>query len=224
MNKESKEHRETEHPETKHSEREDQKGEDAERDSFGRGKERRAVSVAKRFRWEAAHRLSWHSGCCSHVHGHSYRMMVRLEGVPQTTTEGGESMLIDFKNVKSIVSPLIEKMDHATIVARDDKQLRAALEMIGSRAYVIEEDPTAENIAQHAAAYILDNGSETLQKNGVENVEITLWETETCYARVTAEVQGEPETGGGEHIPSTQQLMTKAKERIDAFRKDKAND
>lgn len=208
MTRESKKHRETEH-------------------SDG---ERKAVSVAKRFRWEAAHRLSWHSGCCSHVHGHSYRMMVRLEGVPQTTTEGGGSMLIDFKNVKSIVSPLIEKMDHATIVAREDKQLRAALEMIGSRVHVIEEDPTAENIAQHVATYILDNGRETLHRNGVETLEITLWETETCYARVTAEVQGEPETGGGpetrgeEHIPSTQQLMTKAKERIEAFRKDKPND
>ena len=34
------------------------------------------MKVAKRFRWEGAHRLPWHAGLCRHLHGHSYALTV----------------------------------------------------------------------------------------------------------------------------------------------------
>lgn len=57
------------------------------------------MKVAKRFRWEAAHRLPWHEGQCRHLHGHSYRMTVELRGDPS-----GDGMLMDFKHLKQILT------------------------------------------------------------------------------------------------------------------------
>ncbi len=66
------------------------------------------MKVAKRFRWEAVHRLSWHEGQCRHFHGHSYRVVVELDG------ELAENdMLLDFKLVKRILTPLVEKWNYA---------------------------------------------------------------------------------------------------------------
>jgi 6-pyruvoyltetrahydropterin/6-carboxytetrahydropterin synthase len=140
------------------------------------------MKVAKRFRWEAAHRLPWHEGDCKYVHGHSYRMMVELEGEPTEDTPGGSSMLIDFKHVKRLVKPLVDAMDHATIVAEDDPELQAAMEKLGSKTYELPFDSTAENLATHVARRLGTDGHEVLTKHGVTTIRVKVWETETCYA------------------------------------------
>jgi 6-pyruvoyltetrahydropterin/6-carboxytetrahydropterin synthase len=146
------------------------------------------MTVAKRFRWEAAHRLPWHEGDCRFVHGHSYRMMVEVEGEPSEDTPGGTSMLIDFKHVKRMVKPLVEDMDHATMVADYDTELKEALSKIGSKMYELDVDSTAENLAEHFADHIGESGSEVLMEHGVETIRVRLWETETCYAEVERDV------------------------------------
>ena len=146
------------------------------------------MTVAKRFRWEAAHRLPWHEGDCRFVHGHSYRMMVEVEGEPTEDTPGGSSMLIDFKHVKRMVEPLVEDMDHATMVADYDTELKEALTTIGSKTYVLDVDSTAENLAAHFADHIGESGWKVLKKHGVETIRVKLWETETCYAEVEKDV------------------------------------
>lgn len=144
--------------------------------------------AAKRFRWEAAHRLPWHEGDCRFIHGHSYRMMVEVEGEPTEDTHGGTSMLIDFKHVKQMVEPLVEDMDHATLVADYDTELKEAVSKIGSKIYELDVDSTAENLAEHFADHIGESGWEVLRKHGVEIIRVKLWETETCYAEVEKDV------------------------------------
>ncbi len=146
------------------------------------------MTVAKRFRWEAAHRLPWHEGDCRFVHGHSYRMMVEVEGEPTEDTPGGSSMLIDFKHVKRMVKPLVEEMDHATMVADYDTELKEALATINSKTYVLDVDSTAENLAAHFADHIGTEGHEVLEKHGVDTIRVKLWETETCYAEIKKSV------------------------------------
>ena len=38
------------------------------------------MRVAKRFTWEAAHRLPWHDGLCKNNHGHSYILEAAVDG------------------------------------------------------------------------------------------------------------------------------------------------
>jgi 6-pyruvoyltetrahydropterin/6-carboxytetrahydropterin synthase len=140
------------------------------------------MKVAKRFRWEAAHRIPWHEAGCRHLHGHSYRMMVELEGEPTDASPGGGAMLIDFKHVKRMVAPVVDAMDHATLVHASDTELREAVEVLDSKVYVMPADTTAENVALHVAAEIQQRGADVLRAHGVETIRVQVWETETCYA------------------------------------------
>lgn len=153
------------------------------------------MKVAKRFRWEAAHRLPWHEGGCQHLHGHSYRMTVELEGEPDA-----HGMLIDFKDVKRLVQPLVDAWDHATLVAEDDAALQEALERLASRAAVLPYDTTSENLCRYVAEHLVREGGGLLRARRVRTVRVRIAETETCYAEAeqavapaaTEPVAGEP--------------------------------
>lgn len=137
------------------------------------------MKVAKRFRWEAAHRLPWHEGDCKYLHGHSYRMMVEVEGEPDE-----RGMLIDFKEIKRVMEPLIERWDHATLVANYDDELRQAIEALGSKHFVLPFDSTAENLSTYVADYLGREAYEVLDAHRVTRVRVKVYETETCYAEI----------------------------------------
>lgn len=141
------------------------------------------MKIAKRFRWEAAHRLPWHTGDCRHLHGHSYRMMVEVEGTPDD-----RGMLLDFKHLKRVLKPLVDRMDHATLVAENDTELRAALDALDAKQVVLPFDSTAENLAAFVADHLVAEAREVLHAHNVTDVRVQVWETETCYAETAVPV------------------------------------
>lgn len=141
------------------------------------------MKVAKRFRWEGAHRLPWHEGGCQHLHGHSYVLFVEVEGQPDA-----QGMVIDFKVIKRIVQPLIAQWDHATLVAAADAPLRQALETLGSKHYVVPYDTTSENLCRYVADYLGTHGFAALREHGVATIRVRVQETETCYAEYSTAV------------------------------------
>ena len=141
------------------------------------------MRVAKRFRWEGAHRLPWHDGPCRNLHGHSYRMEVVVEG--PTDAQG---MVIDFKDVKAALKPLVVAWDHATFVAHDDHELLGVLGQTGWKHYVLPFDSTSENLAQYAANHLCHEAREVFARLGVTAVRVRLEETETCYAETVVHV------------------------------------
>lgn len=86
------------------------------------------MKIAKEFNWEMGHRLPFHKGKCINLHGHSYRLILEVEG--ELDANG---MLIDFYDMKTIINPLIEELDHAVIVYKEDLDLIAALEKLSSK-------------------------------------------------------------------------------------------
>ena len=76
------------------------------------------LKIAKEFRWEMGHRLSYHQEGCQNLHGHSYRMAVEVEG---TLNEGG--MVLDYGEIKKLVTPIIDRLDHATMLHQDDTEV-----------------------------------------------------------------------------------------------------
>jgi 6-pyruvoyltetrahydropterin/6-carboxytetrahydropterin synthase len=120
-------------------------------------------------------------------------MTVELRGDP---SEGG--ILMDFKHLKRILTPLVEQWDHAVLVAEDDPTLKEAAEALDSKLYVLPFDSTAENLCAYVADYLLDHGREVLLEHQIDRVTVRLEETETCYAEVEKEitVRNAPHSGG----------------------------
>lgn len=135
------------------------------------------MKIAKRFRWEGAHRLPWHEGLCRHLHGHSYEMFVEVEGTPD---ENG--LLMDFKHLKQALMPLIDEWDHATLVSEHDDKLLQFMRESGWRYATLPYDTTAENICLFVADHLIETSGDVLRRRRIHTVRVRVSETETSYA------------------------------------------
>lgn len=90
-----------------------------------------SVSVTKLFEFEAAHFLPNYDGLCKHLHGHSYKLEIEIEGEVDDS-----GFVLDFKNVKNIGKEFIDYLDHSLL----NEKLN----------YI----PTAENMVVDFATYI----------------------------------------------------------------------
>ena len=116
------------------------------------------------------HRLLKYDGKCRHLHGHNGRAVIAIEGEKLDS----RGMLVDFSDIKSAVSTWIdENLDHRMMLRRDDPVVPIFEEM-GEPLYLLDENPTAENIAK----LILHES----QSHGLPIVEVRLWETPKCFA------------------------------------------
>ncbi|MCK5025531.1 MAG: 6-carboxytetrahydropterin synthase QueD [Nanoarchaeota archaeon] len=66
------------------------------------------MKISKEFVFDAAHKLLWHKGKCQNLHGHTYKLIVTVEG---QLNENG--IVMDFGDLKKIiVNNVISKLDH----------------------------------------------------------------------------------------------------------------
>ena len=134
------------------------------------------MKIAKEFRWEMGHRLPEHFDKCKNIHGHSYRMVVELEG---EVDESG--MVMDYYDVEKIINPLVEKLDHAFMVYKEDKEIISFLEKMKSRMVVVEFQSTVENISK----YFLEEIKKISFPQNVRQISVRIYETEDDYAEET---------------------------------------
>ncbi|QDU78593.1 6-carboxy-5,6,7,8-tetrahydropterin synthase [Polystyrenella longa] len=116
------------------------------------------------------HRLLNYSGKCRHLHGHNARVQIILEGAD--LDERG--MLIDFSDIKAKLRTWIDdELDHRMILCKDDPVLEA-LKDTEEPFFVIDDNPTAENIAR-----LIYNKAVDFE---FPVVEVCLWETPNSQA------------------------------------------
>jgi 6-pyruvoyltetrahydropterin/6-carboxytetrahydropterin synthase len=121
------------------------------------------------------HRLLNYDGKCRHLHGHNGRAVITL-GCERLD---GRGMVVDFGEIKSKIQAWIdENLDHNMLLCRDDPLLPILLAR-GERVYVMDENPTAENIAR----LIFEQGANA----GLPVVKVVLWETENCCSSYEAD-------------------------------------
>ncbi|MCX7881772.1 MAG: 6-carboxytetrahydropterin synthase QueD [Brevinematales bacterium] len=107
--------------------------------------------LIKEFTFDAAHNLINYKGKCEHLHGHTYRLQVTVEGEKDEAT----GMVCDFQELKDLVhTHVIEKVDHAYL--NDIVTLS-----------------TAENLVQWMASRLIP----PLQEKKLRLVRLVLWET-----------------------------------------------
>lgn len=131
------------------------------------------MKVAKEFRWEMGHRLPEHFGNCKNIHGHSYKMIVEFEG-----EVGKNEMIIDFYDVDKIIKPMIDRLDHAFMVNKNDKEVIKFLEKINSKMIVVDFNSTVENICKFV---LRETQKFNLPKN-ISSVSVRVYETNEDYA------------------------------------------
>lgn len=108
--------------------------------------------LIKEFEFDAAHYLPAYHGKCEKLHGHTYKLVVKVEGTPDT-----EGMVIDFVYLKNIVQEkVISKLDHTCL---ND----------------LLTQPSAENIA----VWVWQQLAEILRTDKYRLCEVEVWETKT---------------------------------------------
>jgi 6-pyruvoyltetrahydropterin/6-carboxytetrahydropterin synthase len=116
------------------------------------------------------HRLLNHGGKCRHLHGHSARAVIAVE----SSRLDDCGMVLDFAEIKRTIGGWIdEHLDHRMILQRSDP-LAALLAHQGEPLYLMDEPPTAENLAR--LIFELAAG------RGFPIVECQLWESQQSWA------------------------------------------
>ncbi len=138
------------------------------------------TTVVWRATFSAGHRLYRHEGACAHLHGHNY--VALFHAVANQLDDLGR--VIDFSVLKTRLGGWIDRnWDHSFICHKEDGEARAALSSItGQRLYVLDENPTAENLANHLLRVV---GPAELAGTEVRLVRVVLWETENCCVEVS---------------------------------------
>ena len=112
------------------------------------------VTVERTF--AAAHALRDYHGGCENLHGHNFRVRVRVEGESLDQT----GLLIDFLELKRALDAVIDPYEHQNL---------------NETAPFDEINPSAENIAKWFHDRIHDGISARI-------AEVRVWETETSSA------------------------------------------
>ena len=104
-----------------------------------------AWTVKKQYSFDDAHRLvNGYPDKCKHVHGHTWK--VRISARSEQLDEFG--FVVDYSNFKPLKEWIDEHLDHATIISKNDTALMNFLLQQEQRVFIIDENPTSENIAK----------------------------------------------------------------------------
>jgi len=108
--------------------------------------------------FSAAHNLRAYKGKCEHLHGHNWRVDLKLAG----DELGDDGMLLDFREAREILSDVLDRFDHAYL----------------NEVPPFERlNPSSENLARVIAEAV----AERLPKH-VRVASVTAWESDRCGA------------------------------------------
>ncbi len=131
------------------------------------------MKIAKEFTWEMGHRLPFHTGKCKNLHGHSYKCLIELTGDPDKN-----GMVMDYYDLKKVVEPILDELDHSFMVYKKDFEMIEALDKLNSRKVVVDFETTAENIC----IYLLNRIRSAKLPQNIHSIKIRVLETENSYA------------------------------------------
>lgn len=110
--------------------------------------------IAYRTHFSASHRVQDYPGKCKNLHGHNWKIKVEVK----TDQQDEIGISVDFKELKKIVQPVIEKFDH---------------QYLNDLPFLEGANPTAEKIAE----YLYHEIEKKLPEN-VQIHQVVVWETD----------------------------------------------
>jgi 6-pyruvoyltetrahydropterin/6-carboxytetrahydropterin synthase len=144
--------------------------------------------IAKLFEIETGHRLSKHPEKCRFPHGHSRKVEVVLKA----TRLDSSDMVCDYKALKAVVLKVLERFDHAMLLAADDPAREAFAPFAERVVLLTEGDPTTEVLSRRlfeeiTAAFAggreIRGGEGAVYRvpDGVTVERVRVWETTTSW-------------------------------------------
>ena len=134
--------------------------------------------VTKVIEFSYGHRLLEHNGKCRYLHGHNGILEVDIDA--EALDQMG--MVIDFSQVNEVVKTWVDQnLDHRMLLCRADP-LASSLIAAGEPIFLMDDNPTAENIAWLVWLAARDAG--------LQVGEVRLWETSTSRATYRGEPAG----------------------------------
>ena len=127
-------------------------------------------SIVKKLHFCYGHRLMDYDGKCAHPHGHNGVVEIELtsSGLDQ------RGMVYDFTDVKKHLRGFINReLDHRMLLRGDDP-LVSVLEKVGEPPFIMQDNPTAENIAKLIF--------QEAKARSMPIVAVRLWETPDAFA------------------------------------------
>lgn len=125
--------------------------------------------------FDMAHYLSGYEGKCSNVHGHRYRLIVKLAS--ETLQEDGQlrGMVDDFSNFKHTLKEIVETFDHKLVIEDNEEGIALAEKLLeisnDFSIYFVPYRPTAEEMSRDIF--------NRLKSKGLSVYEVELYETPT---------------------------------------------
>ena len=126
--------------------------------------------VTKAIEFCYGHRLLDYDGKCRHLHGHNGLLEVDVEAEALDS----RGMLMDFSELRDKVKGWVDAhLDHKMLLCRRDPVV-PLLTDVGEPLYLMDDNPTAENISRHIYQQV--------RQMGLNVAEVRLWETPSSYA------------------------------------------
>ncbi len=121
--------------------------------------------------FDAAHFLSGYEGKCSNLHGHRWRVVLKIKEDALQEEGQQRGMVVDFGDVKSALKKETDFFDH-TFIYEEGTLKDATVEALGAEGFLmrpVSYRPTAENFSK----YFFDKFAEY----GFKVAEVTVYET-----------------------------------------------
>lgn len=139
-----------------------------------------SLTIMRRIKFCAGHRLYNHGGKCEFFHGHNYVADFYVTG----DSVDSVGRLIDFAQLKKVFKTWIdEEWDHGFLLSQDDENgIHAIKQVVPSKYYVLPYNPTAENMARYLLDHVSPKLIDACEGYDVKVTKVVIWETEDSFA------------------------------------------
>jgi 6-pyruvoyltetrahydropterin/6-carboxytetrahydropterin synthase len=130
--------------------------------------------IEKRFIVPIGHRLYKNKHLCKNIHGHNFTVFVGIKSKKLNE----DDMVMDFSDLKAMVSPLLNSYDHCLLLNENDEELAEQAGRFCENVITFPFDPTAERLAQTVFVFV----DEQLKSSEIVVDYVTVYENENSKA------------------------------------------
>lgn len=121
--------------------------------------------------FDAAHFLKGYQGKCHNLHGHRWRVVVKIQAAALQPEGQCRGMILDFADLKQSLKAICDYYDHSLIYEQGSLKDNTVAALLAEDFCLHEVPfrPTAEEFARHIY--------QTLQEEGYDLTEVEVYET-----------------------------------------------
>ena len=141
------------------------------------------MTIMRRIKFCAGHRLMNHGGKCEFFHGHNY-----VADFYVTANESDAvGRVIDFSQLKTAFKGWFdEHWDHGFLVHEDDENaINALKQVVPLKLYVLPYNPTAESMAKYLLEVVSPELCQEFDGYDVHVTKVVVWETDDSFAEAS---------------------------------------